>query len=153
MLKLLQSLLHKTQINVTVNVIRYGNDVIRFQPFNKYMFEFFLWLMTQKFAISLASFYNFGYFDNEMSHFLEGWNLSKIEALSLSLNCPCVWNLESLNYNTIVTKLYSSFSLLYLNYLLKNTFINTYEIRAWLLKSRSGSYDPTILQSHLPKTI
>ena len=26
-------------------------------------------------------------------------------------------------------------------------------VQAWLSKSRSGSYDPTILRSHLPKTI
>lgn len=43
MLKLLQSLLHKTQINVTMNVMRCGNGFVisRLQPFNKYMFEFF----------------------------------------------------------------------------------------------------------------
>ena len=103
--------------------------------------------MTQKFAISLASFYNFGYFDNEMSHFLEGWNLSKIEALSLSLNCPCVWNLESLNYNTIVTNIiFKFFTTLFKLFIKKYIYQHIWDqsmvvkISIWILRS----YDFTI---------
>ena len=106
--------------------------------------------MTQKFAISLASFYNFGYFDNEMSHFLEGWNLSKIEALSLSLNCPCVWNLESLNYNTIVTNIiFKFFTTLFKLFIKKYIYQHIWDqsmvvkIPIWILRSYDFTISPT----------
>ena len=106
--------------------------------------------MTQKFAISLASFYNFGYFDNEMSHFLEGWNLSKIEALSLSLNCPCVWNLESLNYNTRVTNIiFKFFTTLFKLFIKKYIYQHIWDqsmvvkIPIWILRSYDFTISPT----------
>ena len=94
--------------------------LVDFNHLTNICLNFFVINDTKICNIVFTSFYNFWYFDNEMSHFLEGWNLLKIEALSLSLNYPCVWNLESLNYNTIVTKnIFEFFTTLFLNYLLK----------------------------------